>query len=139
MTYIKINGTTYPATVNGFNPDITWDNRESKAITLEMSHAEALELFMDGIVWSIVLQHEVATYQQDENGNYVLDENGAPIQTGNEVKETEYDNSDYCVAGDITDHRNGTITVKMGKPTQVELLESENAALLFENLTGEAM
>ena len=33
----------------------------------------------------------------------------------------EYDNSDYCILGDITVHRDGTITVKMGKPTAEEL------------------
>lgn len=32
----------------------------------------------------------------------------------------EWDNSDYCVAGPITDHRDGTLTVKMGKYTQLE-------------------
>lgn len=31
-----------------------------------------------------------------------------------------YDNSDYCVAGDITDHRDGTVTVKMGRLTALE-------------------
>ena len=33
-----------------------------------------------------------------------------------------YDNSAYSVAGPITDHRDGTVTVKMGKPTAAELL-----------------
>ena len=33
----------------------------------------------------------------------------------------EYDNSDCCLAGDVTDHRDGTITVKMGKPTAAEI------------------
>ena len=51
----------------------------------------------------------------------------------------EYNNSDYCIAGDIIDHRDGTLSVKMGKPTDVEVLEEENAALLFENLTGEVL
>ncbi|MFR5761081.1 MAG: hypothetical protein ACLUFI_05335 [Oscillospiraceae bacterium] len=32
----------------------------------------------------------------------------------------EWDNADYCVAGPITDHRDGTLTVKMGKYTQLE-------------------
>lgn len=50
----------------------------------------------------------------------------------------EYPKEGYVVAGDIIDYRDGTMCVIMGKKTQLELLEEENAALLFENLTGEA-
>lgn len=122
MTYIKINETLYPATVSGRVADKDWDNRASKAITLEMDYATAIALFVDGLAWSIVQQNEVPTYQVDENGEAVLDENGNPIQTGTEIQETEWDNSEYDVAGAITDHRNGTITVKMGKITDSEAL-----------------
>jgi hypothetical protein len=122
MTYIKINSTLYPATVSGRVADKDWDNRASKAITLEMDYATAIALFVDGLAWSIVQQNEVPTYQVDENGEVVLDENGNPIQTGTEIQETEWDNGDYDVAGAITDHRNGTITVKMGKITDAEAL-----------------
>lgn len=109
MTYIKINGTLYPATVSGKVADREWDDRASKAITLEMDYATAASLFLDGLVWSIVEQREVP----------VPDESGEP--TGEtELQETEWDNSEYCLAGDITDHRNGTVTVKMGKLTDLE-------------------
>lgn len=111
MTYIKINETTYPATINGYKPDRSWDNRESKAITLEMTHAEALELFVDGLAWSII--HQPNSYTDPETGETVT------------PAAEEYDNSEYCVAGDITDHRDGTITVKMGKYTNEELLLME--------------
>lgn len=107
MTYIKINDTLYPATINGRMKDSDWDNRESKAITLEMDYATASELFADGVAWSIVQEDEVPTY--DENGE----------QTGTEMP-TEYDNTEYCLAGDITDHRDGTVTCKMGKLTELE-------------------
>ena len=120
MTYIKIHDTLYPATVSGRAADKDWDNRASKAITLEMSYEEASKLFVDGLAWSIVQQNEVPTYQVDENGKLVLDESGAPIQTGTEMQETEFDNSEYNLAGDITDHRDGTITAKMGKLTDLE-------------------
>ena len=120
MTYIKINETIYPATINGRVADKDWDNRESKAITLEMDYATAIALFVDGLAWSIVQQNEVPAYQMDENGEYVLDENGEPVQTGTEIQETEFDNSEYNLAGDLTDHRDGTITVKMGKLTDLE-------------------
>ena len=110
MTFVKINGALYPATVSGRMTDKDWDGRASKAITLAMDYATAIGLFVDGLNWSIVQQDEVPTF--DENGE----------QTGTEIRETEYDNSDYDVAGSITDHRNGTITAKMGKITDSEAL-----------------
>ena len=108
MTYIKINSTLYPATVGGKVADKDWDNRASKSIKLEMTYAEAVALFVDGLAWSIVQEQEVPTY------------NDKGEQIGTEKQTTEFDNSDYCLAGDITDHRDGTITVKMGKLTDLE-------------------
>ena len=122
MTFIKINETLYPATVSGRVADKDWDNRASKSITLEMDYATAIALFVDGLAWSIIQQNEVPVYQLDESGKAVLDENGTPIQTGTEMQENEFDNSEYDVAGPITDHRNGTITAKMGKITDAEAL-----------------
>ena len=122
MTYIKINETLYPATISGKIADAEWDKRESKAITLEMDYETAKALFVDDLAWSIVEKGEVPTYQTDNHGQIVFDENGRPVQIGTEMRETEWDNSDYSVAGDITDHRNGTVTAKMGKPTDSELL-----------------
>lgn len=108
MTYIKIKDTLYPATVSGKVADKEWDSRASKSITLEMTYEESVALFVDGLKWSIVQREEVPK----------LDENG--VQTGTETRDTEFDNSDYNLAGDITDHRDGTITVKMGKLTELE-------------------
>ena len=95
MVQIKINEILYPATVSGKVSDSEWDGRASKFITLEMDYQTAVNLFVDGLAWSIVT-------------------------TGDEDQTEEYDNSDYCVAGDITDHRDGTMTVKMGKLTELE-------------------
>ncbi len=108
MTYIKINETLYLATISGRVADKDWDNRASKAITLEMDYATAIGLFVDGLAWSIVQQEEAPAY--DENG----------IQTGMEIHETEFDNSEYNIAGDLTDHRDGRITAKMGRLTELE-------------------
>ena len=108
MTYIKINDTLYPATISGRVSDNEWDKRESKSITLDMDYETASSLFVDGLAWSIVQKQEAPVF--DEEGN----------QTGTEIKETEWDNSEYSLAGDITDHRDGTITVKMGKLTDLE-------------------
>ena len=120
MTFIKINGTLYPAAISGKMADREWGNRESKSITLEMDYATAIALFVDGCAWSIVEQNDVPVFQKDEHGEIVLDENGAPIQTSTEMQETEWDNSEYNLAGDLTDHRDGTVTVKMGKLTELE-------------------
>ena len=120
MTFIKINNTLYPATISGRVADRDWDNRESKSITLEMDYATAHALFVNGLAWSIVQRDEVPVYEMDENGEPIFDENGAPIQTGTKIQESEYDNSGYNLAGDLTDHRDGRITAKMGKLTDLE-------------------
>ena len=117
MIYIKINETFYPATVSGRMADRDWDNRASKSITLEIDHETANTLFVDGLVWSIVQEHKVATY--DETGE----------QNGFQTVTEEYDNSDYDMAGSITDNRDGTMTIKMGKKTEYELAEQERAEL----------
>ena len=108
MTFIKINKTLYPATISGRIADKDWDNRASKSITLEMDYATAAETFVDGLAWSIVQREEIPTF--DENGE----------QTGTETRDTEFDNSDYNLAGDLTDHRDGRVTAKMGKLTDLE-------------------
>lgn len=105
MTYIKINGNLYLAEINGKLVDNDWCKRDSKAITLAMDYATALSLFVDGLAWSIVMDIE----QEQEDGSVIT------------VQE-EYDNGEYDMAGPITDNRNGTVTVKMGKATAQELL-----------------
>lgn len=129
MTYVKIGGTEYPAAINGKMADREWDGRDSKAITLTMGYSEAATLFVNGIAWSIVQRESVS----------VLDENGQP--TGETTEQvSEFDNSDYSVAGSITDNRNGTVTCKMGRPTETETLRAEkaDAELAAKILLGEA-
>ena len=104
MTYIKINDTRYPAAIRGYERDREWNNRESKAITLDMSYEDAMATFVDDLDWAIV-------YEEGETAEV-------------------YDNSEYSVAGPVTDNRNGTVTVKMGKITDREAL-----AELMEVLT----
>lgn len=119
MTYVNITGVKYPATILGKMNDKDWDGRESKAITLEMSYAEAINLFVDGVAWSIVDEFETSELQTDEEGNIVVDKEGNPIME-DVIKSEEFDNSEFNLAGDLTDHRDGTITVKMGKLTELE-------------------
>ena len=129
MTYFKTNNTEYPASITGKMTDRDWDNRESKAITLEMTYAEAAQLFVDGLSWSIVQRDTVQVY--DESGNQTS-------ETTEQVQ--EWDNSDFCVAGSITDNRDGTCTCKMGKKTEVEILRetSADAEQAAKILLGEA-
>ena len=125
MIYVKINGTEYPATVNGKLVDRDWDNRDSKAITLELDYTTAMSLFVDNLAWSIV--------QRDTYPEY--DENNQPTgETAEQVQ--EFDNSDYCIAGPVTDNRNGTITAKMGRKTELEIehevrMDAETAAKIL--------
>ena len=121
--YIKVNNTEYPATVNGNPKDRSWGERDTKTVTLTMSHDAVAALLPDNTPWSIVQRDMVD----------VLDEQGQPTGETKEVV-NEYDNSEYSIAGDITDHRDGTVSIKMGKPT-----EAENAVGAVVALTGEVV
>ena len=90
-TYIKINAINYPAEIYGHVRDTAWDGRESKVIILSLTIQEALDLFVDGLQWSIV--YGIQIIPQD----------------------------DFIIAGPITDNRDGTISVRMGKPTAAEV------------------
>lgn len=122
--YIKVNNTEHPATVTGDRADRTWDGRDTKTITLTMSHDAAAALLPDNTPWSIVQRDTVD----------VLDEQGHPTGETKEVV-NEYDNSEYSLAGDITDHRDGTVSIKMGKPTETELSSATVTALVGQSIT----
>lgn len=123
-TYIKVNNTEYPAEINGNPKDRSWGERDTKTITLTMTYAQAAALLPDNTPWSIV-QRET----QD-----VLDEQGNPTGETKEVV-NEYDNSEYSLSGAITDHRDGTVSIKMGKPTESELSEATVTALVGQSIT----
>ncbi len=128
-TSIIIHEVEYPAEISGVLQNPKWDRRDTKAITLKMTHAQAVSLFVDGLAWGI---KQVNTYP-------VFDKQGQP--TGETKTETQiFDNSDYSVAGSITDNRDGTVTVMMGKPTETETLRAEkaDAELAAKILLGEA-
>lgn len=129
-TYIEINDVKYPASITGKLRDGDWDNRESKAITLEMSYEDAMNLFTDDLQWNITQDRQERVEVLDDEGNAKVDEYGATLMEVVTVFDS-YDNSDYSIAGDIIDHRNGKVTVKMGKPTAEEMLE-EMASIAAE-------
>ena len=118
MTRIKIGNQEYDAAVLGISTDQQWNNRKSKSITLAMDYATAAATFVDDVPWSILYQP--SDYYDPETQQMVT----PPVE--------EYDNSDYCILGDITVHRDGTVTVKMGKPTGEELYN-----ILREAVEGE--
>lgn len=119
-TYIKVNNTEYPAEINGNPKDRSWGERDTKTITLTMTAAEVVALLPDNTPWSIVMRETVDK----------LDNDGNPTGETKEVV-NEYDNSEYSLSGAITDHRDGTVSIKMGKPT-----ETENAKATVTALAG---
>lgn len=97
MGYINIDGQTLAAIVGTEKKNDTWHGRETSSVTLTMSTDGAKALFTDGVLWSYVWENN--------NGETV-----------------EEDMSAYSMAGDVIDHRDGTVTVVMGKPMATEEL-----------------
>ena len=107
--YIKVNGVKYPASVNSDNSDHAWGGRRSRAIRLTMTAEEAMALLPDNTPWSIVRREADGTVQ-------------------------EWDDSAFSMSGAVTDNRDGTVTIKMGEP-----MEIENARAVVTVLAGSSM
>lgn len=122
--YIKVNNTEYPAEINGNPKDRSWGERDTKTITLTMTAAEVAALLPDNTPWSIVQRETVDK----------LDNDGNPTGETKEVV-NEYDNSAYSLAGQITDYRDGRVSIKMGKPTESELSAATVTALVGQSIT----
>lgn len=112
-TYVEINNIKYPAVITGRLNDHDWNNRASKEITIEMTYMDAIKMFVNDVQWNIVQDVEQRVEKHNDNDEITFE-----TVMGQEV----YDNSEYNIAGDIIDHRNGKVTVKMGKPTAEEQL-----------------
>ena len=121
--FIKVNGQEYPAKVIYLYKDRNWDMRETQTVHLTMPYAQAAALLPSGTPWFNVFRE-----RKD-----VLDENGMLIGQSEGVV-TEEDMSAYSLAGEITDYRDGRVSIKMGKPT-----EAENAVGAVVALTGEVV
>lgn len=98
---VNIGGRTLEARINYLPKDTRWNDRQSVTVTTEMSYEDAVELFLDDVRWSRV--YPVGALDGTEQ--YV-----------------EEDMSTYAMAGPITDNRDGTVTVKMGKYHDAELM-----------------
>lgn len=117
-TILKANNTETPCEAAEHYRDSAW-GRPTCTVTIKASAAEIAALLPNNAPWSLIEREDV------------LDESGAP--TGQTV-DHERDMSEYSLSGDITDHRDGTVSIKMGKPT-----EAENAVGAVVALTGEAV
>jgi hypothetical protein len=122
--FIKVGGQEYPATCIYNYKDRNWDMRETQTVHLTMPYAQAAALLPDNTPWSIVL-HETVNK---------LDNDGNPTGETEEVV-NEWDNSEYSLSGAITDHRDGTVSIKMGKPTETENAKATVTALAGEPVT----
>ena len=116
--FIKVAGQEYPATCIYNYKDRNWDMRESVAVHLTMPYAQAAALLPSGTPWSNVFRETVDKFDNDGN----------PTGQTEEVV-TEEDMSAYSLSGDITDHRDGTVSIKMGKPTETESAKATVTAL----------
>ena len=82
--------------------------REWKAIAVVGTADEGKAAFVDGI-----------SYRQEWQSAVIAED-------GTQTTETQVrDLSDYCVAGDVVDTRDGNVTVYMGRKTEVEKLREQ--------------
>lgn len=116
--FIKVNEQEYPATCIYIYKDRNWDMRESVAVHLTMPYAQAAALLPNNTPWSNVFRET-----KDK-----LDNDGNPTGQTEEVV-TEEDMSAYSLAGEIVDHRDGTVSIKMGRPTETESAKATVTAL----------
>lgn len=122
--FIKVNGQEYLATCIYNYKDRNWDMRETQTVHLTMPYERAAALLPDNTPWSNVFRET-----KDK-----LDNDGNSTGETEEVV-TEEDMSAYSIAGDITDHRDGTVSIKMGKPTETESAKATVTALAGEPVT----
>lgn len=120
-TFLKANNAETPCEAAEHYRDSAW-GRPTCTVTIKASAAEIAALLPNNAPWSLIEREDV------------LDESGAP--TGQTV-DHERDMSDYSLPGDITDHRDGRVSIKMGKPTETESAVGAVVALTGEVVTVE--
>lgn len=116
--FIKVGGVEYPATLIYNYKDRNFGLRETQTVHLTMPYAQAAALLVSGVQWSNVFR-----VTRD-----VLDSDGSATGETEEAV-TEEDMSEYSMSGAITDYRDGTVSVKMGKPTAEEQMSAQLAEL----------
>lgn len=118
-TILKANNTETPCEAAEHYRDSAW-GRPTCTVTVKASAAEIAALLPNNAPWSLIEREDV------------LDESGMP--TGQTV-DHERDMSEYSLSGDINDHRDGTVSIKMGKPTESELSTATVTALVGQSIT----
>lgn len=104
--YAKINNMEYPIIAVTNYQDTKWNNRQSIRLFFNENYNTVKSLLADKITWALI---EKETNEKDTDDM--------------SVTEIETDMSDYCIAGEITDHRDGRVSIKMGKKTNEEQLK----------------
>ena len=118
-TILKANNTETPCEAAEHYRDSAW-GRPTCTVTIKGSTADIAALLPNNAPWSLIEREDV------------LDESGMP--TGQTVDHGR-DMSEYSISGDITDHRDGSVSIKMGKPTEVESAKATVTALAGEPVT----
>lgn len=108
--YIKINGQEYPAEVIYLYKDKNWNDRDVRNVFLNLPYDKVVALMPTGTKWSSIIKE-------------------------NDVVTEETDMSEFSIAGQVVDYRNGTVSIKMGKPTESELSAATVTALVGQSIT----
>ena len=108
--YIKINGQEYPAEVIYLYKDKNWNDRDVHNVFLNLPYDQVVALMPTGTKWSSIIKE-------------------------NDVVVEETDMSEFYIAGQVVDYRNGTVSIKMGKPTESELSTAAVTALVGQSIT----
>lgn len=108
--FIKVNGQEYPAEVIYLYKDKNWNDRDVRNVFLNLPYDQVVALMPTGTKWSSILKE-------------------------NDVVVEETDMSEFSIAGQVVDYRNGTVSIKMGKPTESELSAATVTALVGQSIT----
>lgn len=108
--FIRVNGQEYPAEVIYLYRDRNWNDRDVRNVFLNLPYDQVVALMPTGTKWSSIIKED-------------------------DVVVEETDMSEFSIAGQIVDYRNGTVSIKMGKPTETESAKATVTALAGEPVT----
>lgn len=108
---LKINEKEFPLlSARAATENMNNHRRDVISLTIEATYAEAAAEFTDGATFT------------------VIDDSVTPAE--------EFEYTDHTMAGAITDHRDGTVTVKMGKANTAEQDAQEEAKAVNEMIVA---
>lgn len=150
----KQDNVTYDTLVNTFSDgaSIIRQLKETRLETREVKQETTTsDTSDDTATEETTLQAEETTANSTEETTTENNEETDVADTTEEIKEEpevtyedveveyikDYPLTDFVVAGDIIDKRDGTFTVYIGKKTESEILEEQNAELMLTLVGGE--